>query len=83
MEEDLYNLGTKRRKSSEIGRFYDELEKISKDKANFISFKETYKNSIEDYKLSKDKLKNLEYKLKGSKAFWTWDLKGEVKRMPN
>ena len=79
MEEDLYNLGTKRRKSSEIGRFYDELEKISKDKANFISFKETYKNSIEDYKLSKDKLKNLEYKLKGRKLFEIETLKAKLK----
>lgn len=79
MEEDLYNLGTKRRKSSEIGRFYGELEKISKDKANFISFKETYKNSIEDYKLSKDKLKNLEYKLKGRKLFELETLKAKLK----
>lgn len=79
MEEDLYNLGTKRRKSSEIGRFYDELEKISKDKANFISLKETYKNSIEDYKLSKDKLKNLEYKLKGRKLFELETLKAKLK----
>ena len=79
MEEDLYNLGTKRRKSSEIGRFYDKLGKISKDKANFISFKETYKNSIEDYKLSKDKLKNLEYKLKGRKLFEIETLKAKLK----
>lgn len=79
MEEDLYNLGTKRRKSSEIGRLYDELEKISKDKANFISLKETYKNSIEDYKLSKDKLKNLEYKLKGRKLFELETLKAKLK----
>ena len=79
MEEDLYNLGTKRRKSSEIGRFYDELEKISKDKANFISLKETYKKSIEDYKLSKDKLKNLEYKLKGRKLFELETLKAKLK----
>ena len=79
MEEDLYNLGTKRRKSSEIGRFYDKLEKISKDKANFISLKETYKNSIEDYKLSKDKLKNLEYKLKGRKLFELETLKAKLK----
>lgn len=79
MEEDLYNLGTKRRKSSEIGRFYDELEKISKDKANFISLKETYKNSIEDYKPSKDKLKNLEYKLKGRKLFELETLKAKLK----
>lgn len=79
MEEDLYNLGTKRRKSSEIGRFYGELEKISKDKANFISLKETYKNSIEDYKLSKDKLKNLEYKLKGRKLFELETLKAKLK----
>lgn len=79
MEEDLYNLGTKRRKSSEIGRFYDKLGKISKDKANFISLKETYKNSIEDYKLSKDKLKNLEYKLKGRKLFELETLKAKLK----
>lgn len=79
MEEDLYNLGTKRRKSSEIGRFYDELEKISKDKANFISLKETYKNSIEDYKLSKEKLKNIEYKLKGRKLFELEILKAKLK----
>ena len=79
MEEDLYNLGTKRRKSSEIGRFYDKLGKISKDKANFISLKETYKNSIEDYKLSKDKLKNLEYKLKGRKLFELETLKANLK----
>lgn len=79
MEEDLYNLGTKRRKSSEIGRFYDELEKISKNKANFISLKETYKNSIEDYKFSKDKLKNLEYKLKGRKLFELETLKAKLK----
>ena len=79
MEEDLYNLGTKRRKSSEIGRFYDELEKISKNKANFISLKETYKNSIEDYKLSKDKLKNFEYKLKGRKLFELETLKAKLK----
>lgn len=79
MQTDLYNLGTKRRKSSEIGRFYDELEKISKDKANFISLKETYKNSIEDYKLSKDELKNLEYKLKGRKLFELETLKAKLK----
>lgn len=79
MEEDLYNLGTKRRKSSEIGRFYDELEKISKSKANFISLKETYKNSIKDYKLSKDKLKNLEYNLKGRKLFELETLKAKLK----
>ena len=79
MQTDLYNLGTKRRKSSEIGRFYDDLEKISKDKANFISLKETYKNSIEDYKLSKDKLKNLEYKLKGRKLFELETLKAKLK----
>ena len=63
MEEDLYNLGTKRRKY----------------KANFISLKETYKNSIEDYKLSKDKLKNLEYKLKGRKLFELETLKAKLK----
>lgn len=79
MEEDLYNLGTKRRKSSEIGRLSDELDKISKDKANFISLKETYKNSIENYKLSKDKLKNLEYKLKGRKLFELETLKAKLK----
>ena len=79
MEEDLYNLGTKRRKSSEIGRLSDELDKISKERSNFISLKETYKNSIEDYKLSKDKLKNLEYKLKGRKVFELETLKAKLK----
>ena len=79
MEEDLYNLGTKRRKSSEIGRLYDELEKISKDRVNFISIKESYKNSIEDYKKSKDELKDLENKLKGRKLFELETLKAKLK----
>ena len=79
MQTDLYNLGTKRRKSSEIGRLFDELDKISKERSNFISLKETYKNSIEDYKLSKDKLKNLEYKLKGRKLFELETLKAKLK----
>lgn len=79
MQTDLYNLGTKRRKSSEIGRLSDELDKISKERSNFISLKETYKNSIEDYKLSEDKLKNLEYKLKGRKLFELETLKAKLK----
>lgn len=79
MKDDLYNIGTKKRKSSEIGRFNEELENISKDKVNFISLKETYKKSIDKYKSSKDRLVDLEDKLRGRKLFELEILKGKLK----
>lgn len=79
MKDDLYNIGTKKRKSSEIGRFNEELENISKDKVNFISLKETYKKSINKYKSSKDILVDLEDKLRGRKLFELEILKGKLK----
>lgn len=79
MKEDLYDIGTKKRKSSEIGRINDELEKISKDKVNFISLKETYEKSIDKYKSSKDNLRDLEDKLRGRKLFELENLKEKLK----
>lgn len=78
IKEDLYNLGTKRRKSSEIGRICDELENISREKVNFISLKESYNNYIDQYKLSKDKLGDLEVKLRGRKLFELKTLKAKL-----
>lgn len=79
MKEDLYDIGTKKRKSSEIGRINDELEKISKDKVNFISLKETYEKSIDKYKSSKDNLRDLEDKLRGRKLFELENLKEKLR----
>ncbi|WP_277222299.1 ATP-binding protein [Peptoniphilus vaginalis] len=79
MKEDLYDIGTKKRKLSEIGRINDELEKISKDKVNFISLKETYEKSIDKYKSSKDNLRDLEDKLRGRKLFELENLKEKLR----
>lgn len=79
MKEDLYDIGTKKRKSSEIGRINDELEKISKGKVNFISLKETYEKSIDKYKSSKDNLRDLEDKLRGRKLFELENLKEKLR----
>ena len=79
MNDDLYDIGTKKRKSSEIGRINDELEKISKDKVNFISLKETYEKSIDKYKSSKDNLRDLEDKLRGRKLFELENLKEKLR----
>lgn len=79
MKEDLYDIGTKKRKLSEIGRINDELEKISKDKVNFISLKETYEKSIDKYKSSKDNLRDLEEKLRGRKLFEFENLKEKLR----
>lgn len=79
MKDDLYDIGTKRRKLSEIGRINDELEDISKDKVNFISLKETYEKSIDKYKSSKDNLRDLEDKLRGRKLFELENLKEKLR----
>lgn len=80
MKDDLYDLGSKKRKSSEIGKINEELENISKDKVNFLSLKETYKKSIDKYKESKDRLVDLEDKLRGRKLFELEILKDKLKQ---
>lgn len=69
MKDDLYVLGTKRRKASEIGKIYQELDKLTSEKINFASLKEDYKKSTNDYKEAKEKLKTLEDNLRGRKLF--------------
>lgn len=69
MKDDLYTLGTKRRKASEIGKIYQELDKLTSEKINFASLKDDYKKSINDYKEVKEKLKTLEDNLRGRKLF--------------
>lgn len=78
MKDDLYTLGTKRRKTSEIGMIYQELDKLTSEKINFASLKDDYRKSANDYKEAKEKLKNLEDNLRGRKLFELQELKKKL-----
>ena len=78
MKDDLYTLGTKRRKASEIGKIYQELDKLTSEKINFASLKDDYKKSTNDYKEVKEKLKTLEDNLRGRKIFELQELKKKL-----
>lgn len=81
MKEDLYKIGNKRRKTSEIGRITEELDKISLEKINYLSLKETYNKSTDDYKKSKEKLVDLEEKLRGRKIYELENLRKELREI--
>lgn len=83
MNDDLYKLGNKRRKTSEIGRLTEELDKISLEKINYLSLKDSYNKSTDEYKKAKEKLKDLEDKLRGRKIFELENLRKELKEIEN
>lgn len=78
MKDDLYTLGTNRRKTSEIGKIYQELDKLTSEKINFANLKDDYKKSANDYKEAKEKLKTLEDNLRGRKLFELQELKKKL-----
>ena len=79
MNKDLDDLGTKRRKTSEIGRTYGELEKITADKINFVSLRENYEKTAQAHKDAEEELKDLEDKMRGRKLFELQELKKKLK----
>lgn len=81
MNKDLDDLGTKRRKNSEIGRIYEELDKLASEKLNFISLRENYEKVAEKYKETEEKLKNFKDKLRGRKLFELGELKRKLKEI--
>ena len=81
MNKDLDDLGTKRRKNSEIGRIYTELDKLASEKLNFISLRENYEEVAEKYKETEEKLKNFKDKLRGRKLFELGELKRKLKEI--
>ena len=81
MNKDLDDLGTKRRKNSEIGRIYTELDKLASEKLNFISLRENYEKVAEKYKETEEKLKNFKDKLRGRKLFELGELKRKLKEI--
>ncbi|MDU1662832.1 MAG: AAA family ATPase [Peptoniphilus harei] len=81
MNKDLDDLGTKRRKNSEIGRIYTELDKLASEKLNFISLRENYEEVVEKYKETEEKLKNFKDKLRGRKLFELGELKRKLKEI--
>ncbi|OLR64086.1 ATP-binding protein [Peptoniphilus porci] len=81
MKDDLYDLGSKRRKTSEIGRIYAELDKITTEKLNFIKVRENYEKTAEDFKASREKLKTLEDNLRGRKLFELETLKKKLREI--
>ncbi|WP_020693789.1 ATP-binding protein [Peptoniphilus timonensis] len=83
MNDDLYKLGNKRRKTSEIGRITEELDKISLEKINYLSLKDSYNKSTDEYKKAKEKLKDLEDKLRGRKIFELENLRKELNEIEN
>ena len=83
MNDDLYKLGNKRRKTSEIGRLTEELDKISLEKINYLSLKDSYNKSTDEYKKAKEKLKDLEDKLRGRKIFELENLRKELNEIEN
>lgn len=81
MNKDLDDLGTKRRKNSEIGRTYAELDKLASEKLNFINLRENYEINAEEYKETEEKLKSFKYKLRGRKLFELEELKRKLKEI--
>ncbi|MGF0094916.1 ATP-binding protein [Peptoniphilus sp. SGI.035] len=81
MKDDLYDLGSKRRKTSEIGRIYAELEKITSEKLNYAKVRESYEKTADDYKASREKLRTLEDNLRGRKLFELEILKKKLKEI--
>lgn len=81
MNKDLDDLGTKRRKNSEIGRIYEELDKLASERLNFINLRENYEKVAEKYKGTEEKLKNFKDKLRGRKLFELGELKRKLKEI--
>ncbi len=81
MNKDLDDLGTKRRKNSEIGRIYEELDKLASERLNFINLRENYEKVAEKYKETEEKLKNFKDKLRGRKLFELGELKRKLKEI--
>ena len=69
MKSDFYDLGTERRKTSEIGRISENLKNLNSKKTNLILDKEKYEEATSDYSDAKNEIKSLEYKLRGRKLF--------------
>ena len=81
MNKDLDDLGTKRRKNSEIGRIYEELDKLASERLNFINLRENYEKVAEKYKETEEKLKIFKDKLRGRKLFELGELKRKLKEI--
>lgn len=81
MNKDLDDLGTKRRKNSEIGRIYEELDKLASERLNFVNLRENYEINAEKYKETEEKLKNFKDKLRGRKLFELGELKRKLKEI--
>lgn len=81
MNKDLDDLGTKRRKNSEIGRIYEELDKLASERLNFVNLRENYEKVAEKYKETEEKLKNFKDKLRGRKLFELGELKRKLKEI--
>ena len=81
MNKNLDDLGTKRRKNSEIGRIYEELDKLASERLNFINLRENYEKVAEKYKETEEKLKNFKDKLRGRKLFELGELKRKLKEI--
>ncbi|MBM7549503.1 ATP-binding protein [Peptoniphilus gorbachii] len=81
MNKDLDDLGNKRRKNSEIGRIYTELDKLASERLNFVNLRENYEKVAEKYKETEEKLKNFKDKLRGRKLFELGELKRKLKEI--
>lgn len=81
MKSDFYDLGTERRKASEIGRISENLKNLNSKKTNLILDKEKYEEATSDYSDAKNEIKSLEYKLRGRKLFELKKLKEELEKL--
>jgi|GEM_PF-2221555 len=83
MEEDLYNLGTIKRKSSEIGKLNSDLDKLYIKSSSYLYNRDNYLNAVGELKNKNLNLKKLNENLKGRKLYELNNLKNKLNEFKN
>lgn len=81
MEEDLYKLGTDKRKTSDIGRLYSELDKINNESSSLVHIRDKYNEVLDELNKKNQRLNELKDNLRGRKLFELQNLKEKLKTL--
>ncbi|MBU5669344.1 AAA family ATPase [Peptoniphilus sp. MSJ-1] len=81
MEEDLYKLGTNKRKTSDIGRLYSELDKINNESSSLVHIRDKYNEVLDELNKKNQRLNELKDNLRGRKLFELQNLKEKLKTL--
>lgn len=78
MEKDIDDLGSERKKSSQIGSLVQKIDRLESEKTSYLVDKENYETSLKELKTKKDELISLEKDYRGRRSYDIFKLREEI-----